>query len=375
MSATLGSIEGSTTFTVDAARLKSITIDPADASLAKGTTLQLTATGEFTDHTTEDLTNEVSWTSEDESVVQVSNASNSKGLSTGVAQGSTTVRANLDGVEGSTSVTVTAATLISITVAPANPTIATGTNIQLTATGNFSDSSTEDLTSQASWTSNDETVAQVSNQGLVSGIAAGSALITATVDSVGGSTTVTVTAATLSSITLAPLNPSIAKGTTVQLTATGQFSDGSTEDLTNEVSWTSNDDTIAQVGDASDAQGLVTGIAAGSTTIVATLGGIQGSTGVTVTPAVLLRIRIQPSNPTLRVHDKLQLTAIAEFSDGTTQDVTRSTCWISSNPKVAHVISSSSHTNGRLQAIKVGRATITAIFEGVMGSTLVTVTP
>jgi hypothetical protein len=82
------------------------------------------------------------------------------------------------------------------------------------------------------------------------------------------------TAATLLSIAVTPSNPSIVNGTTVQLTATGAFSDGSTRDLTTQVIWSSSDDTRATVSST----GLVTAIATGSTTLIATSGNISGST-------------------------------------------------------------------------------------------------
>ena len=102
-----------------------------------------------------------------------------------------------------------------------------------------------------SWTSSNETIAQVSNalgtQGLVTGLSVGNTPITATLNGVHGSTTITVTAAVLTAIAITPQDPSIAKGTMVRLTATGDFSDGTTEDLTSQVSWTSGDNGIAQV--------------------------------------------------------------------------------------------------------------------------------
>src|SRR5712691_7289369 len=82
------------------------------------------------------------------------------------------------------------------------------------------------------------------------------------------------TAATLLSIAVTPSNPSIVNGTTVQLTATGAFSDGSTRDLTTQVIWSSSDDTRATVSST----GLVTAIATGPTTLAATSGNISGST-------------------------------------------------------------------------------------------------
>jgi hypothetical protein len=263
----LNGVEGSTTVTVTGATMTAIAITPAKPSIANGTTVQLTATGIFSDQTTENLTAEVSWTSADNAIAEVSDIPDTQGLVTGVGVGNTSITATLNGVQGSTTVTVTAATLTAITIAPPDPSIPKGTTVRLTATGNFSDGTTEDLTAEVFWTSSDESIEQVDNGklngGLVTGLGVGSATTTATLNGIPGSTTVTVTAATLTSIVVTPPLPSIAKGTTVELTATGVFSDESTEDLTSQVSWTSGDNRIAQVSDVPGTQGLVTGLAVG----------------------------------------------------------------------------------------------------------------
>ena len=374
-----GAVRGSTTVSVTAARLTAITVDPAASSIAKGTTVQLTATGDFTDGTTEDLTSQVSWTSADDTIAEVSNILATKGLVTGIAVGSALTTATLDGVQGSATIIVTPATLTSITVTPANPSISKGTTVQLAATAHFSDSTTEDLTSQVSWTSADDTIAEASNmlatKGLVTGIAVGSAPITATLDGVHGSTTVIVTPATLTSITVTPTNPSIVKHTTVQLTAIAHFSDSTTQDLTRQVSWTSADDTVATVSGRLRTKGLVTGIHLGSALITATFDGVQGSTTVTVTRATLTAITVRPANPTMGVFHVLQLTANGHFSDGTTRDLTQLVDWVSSNPKVAHVISSSWHINGLAFSWRPGKTTITATLGDAEGSTVVRVVP
>ena len=85
-------------------------------------------------------------------------------------------------------------------------------------------------------------------------------------------------AATLLSITVTPGNASIVNGTTVQMTATGTYSDNSTLDLTTQVIWSSSDNTKATVSST----GLVTAIAPGSTTFAATSGNISGSTQANV---------------------------------------------------------------------------------------------
>jgi hypothetical protein len=141
-----------------------------------------------------------------------------------------------------------------------------------------------------SWTSSDNGVAAASNavgtQGLASGIDVGSATITATIDGISGTTTVTVIAVTLQSITISPDSPTISKGTTIPLMAIGHFSDGSTQDLTALVSWASSDHTVAHVisSHSSHTNGRLKGNKPGTATITATYAGITGSTIVTVTP-------------------------------------------------------------------------------------------
>ena len=87
-------------------------------------------------------------------------------------------------------------------------------------------------------------------------------------------------APTLSSIAVTPANPSIVAGTTQQFTATGTYSDSSTADLTGSVTWASDTSAAATI----NAGGLATGVAAGTSTISATLGPVSGSTMLTVTP-------------------------------------------------------------------------------------------
>jgi uncharacterized protein YjdB len=376
ITATFNAIAGSTTVTVTDATLTSITITPPDSPIAKGTTLQATATCNFSDGTTEDCTDEVSWTSADSGIAQVSDTSPTKGLVTGVHVGKTTISASFAGMTGSATVTVSDATLTSITITP-DPSIAKGTVVQLTATGNFSDKTTQDLTTQVSWTSSDEAIAQVSNvsgsQGLVTGLASGTASESATLNGIEGSTTVTVTAATLTSIVITPPDSSIAKGTTVQLTATGTFSDGTTQDLTTQASWTSGNAAIAEVSSVAGSEGLLTGVGAGTATITATINTVSASTSATVTAATLNAIKVVAPSSSLAAGSSLQLAAIGFFSDGTNSDITTVVTWSSSADAVA-IVSNASGSEGLLTGIAVGNATITASRSGISGTTTISVT-
>lgn len=92
----------------------------------------------------------------------------------------------------------TTITLASITVTPANSSVAPGSTQQFTATGTYSDSSTQDITNAATWSSSTTTVATISNStgsnGLATAITAGTSTITAISGSVSGSETLTVNA-------------------------------------------------------------------------------------------------------------------------------------------------------------------------------------
>ena len=83
----------------------------------------------------------------------------------------------------------------------------------------------------------------------------------------------------LVSIAVTPANPSIAAGTQQQFTATGTYSGGRKKDLTSSSTWTSSAASVVTISSS----GLATGVAAGSTTIQATSGSINGSTSLTVT--------------------------------------------------------------------------------------------
>ena len=266
--------------------------------------------------------------------------------------------------------------LVSIEVTPVNPAIALGTHQQFTATGIFSNNARQDITTTVTWSSETESVATISNvtgsNGLATSSAAGLTKITATSGTISGSTTLTVTPATLVSISVLPANPSIALGTHQQFTALGTFTDNTTQDITTSVDWTSSDNSIATIGDTAGSKGLATALAAGSTTIVASSGSISGSTILTVTPVSLVSISVTPENQTVKNHSSVQYTARGTFTDNTTQDITASVIWSSSDIAIA-TIGKAEGSKGLATAVGPGSTTITAASGDISGSTSLTV--
>lgn len=172
--------------------LTSINVTPANQDISSDSTHQFAAEGIYSDSATADLTNSVVWTSSNTLVATISNS----GLATAVAKGSTTITATSGIISGSTLLTVTSttpSTIVSLAVTPENLSVSSGTQQQFTAIKNYSDGTTEDLSTAVTWGSSNEAVAKISTTGLATAIAAGIATITATTENISGYTLLTVT--------------------------------------------------------------------------------------------------------------------------------------------------------------------------------------
>jgi hypothetical protein len=343
--------------------LVSIAVTPANPRLGAGGTQQFTATGTFADGMTADLTQSVTWQSSEPSVAGITTG----GLATALTTGTSTISAVSGAVSGSTTLTVTPpASLVSIAVTPANPTVAWGATQQFTATGSYSDGSSRDLTANVTWASSVSAVASITTDGLATGSAAGTSTISATLDDVKGSTTLTISPPPLVSIAVTPSQPSISKGETQQFTAMGTYADNTVVDLTASVTWSSGLAAVATI----DASGLASGVAPGTSTIRATYGGLSGSTVLTVTPPKLTSITITPANPTVPLGSAEQFTATGTFADNTVANITTFVSWESSLTSVATI-----NATGLAQTIALGTSTITASSGNVSATTTITVPP
>ena len=372
VSATLGSIAGSTQLTITPAALVSIAVTPAIPSIPSGTTLQFTATGTFTDGSTQDVTKTVQWTSDSPSVATISNADKQIGLATSVNAGTATITATSGSITGNTTLTVTPAALASIAVTPATPSIALGTTQQFTAIGTFTDGTMQDLTATATWTLDDTTIASISSGGLTTTIKVGASNVNATSGTIVGSTLMTVTEAQIVSLAINPDTAAVPQGSTQQFMATATFTDGTTQDVTQSAHWSSTDASIATISNAAGTQGLATTLASGSTTIGVASGSASASAFLTVNPADLVSIAIAPQSPILALGTSQQFAATGSYTDGSTKDITAIVTWSSSSAAVI-VISNAVGSNGLAASAGVGTATITATNGNITSSTLATV--
>lgn len=372
-------LSGTATLIVTDAVLKSIEITPDAPSVVKGGTVSFKATGVYTDGTRIDLTNSVTWSSSDPTKASISNAAGSKGRATGVDLGTVTITA-LDpttSITGSTTLTVTGAVLVSITVEPATLTVPKGIANGYIATAHYSDGSVAIITTSVTWSSSVPSVATVSNvdgsRGLVTSLDVGTSVITARdpVSGLSGTGTIIVTGKKIVSISVSPPTPSVAAGNTVNFSAIATYSDGTAADITSSVTWSSSATVVAIINNVAPDNGVATTKTAGSTSIRATdpATGLFGQTTLTVTAATVVSVAVTPPTATVPAGRTQAYVATATYSDGSTLVVTTSATWSSSNDTAATV-----GPDGVAKGVTAGMsATLTATFSGKSGTAIINV--
>jgi hypothetical protein len=367
-------ITGFAQTTVNVIQLAAISVTPAapPPQVAAGSTVQLTATGTYSDGSQQPVTGSVIWSSMDSTVATVTPS----GIVTcvSIAPTATPVLISAKGATatGTVSVTCLAPTLISVVVATPQTPTAAGATVQLTATANYSYGSPRDVTASATWTTSNATVATVS-AGLVTCVAgtASTATITASLSSGGsGSTTVNCQAPLLQSIVVTPPNPTLAAGATVQLTATANYSYGSSQIVTGSATWSTNNAGVATVSG-----GLVTCIAGanGTATITASLsGGGSGSTSVICQAPVLKSISVTPTSVgeigEIPNGGTQQMTATGTYSSGPPRNITNLVTWSSSSTYVATVSATGLLSCRRRYTYADGNTTVSATSGATTGS-------
>jgi len=348
-------IESETILTV-VPQLTSITVGPASARIAHDTTLQFTATGNYNDKTTADVSSQVTWNSSQPAAATVSASPGTQGLATGVAQGSANINATLGTLTSApANLTVSNANLVSLAVTPATPTVPLASSEPLVATGTFDDGTTQNISGTVLWATSDATVAGASATGVVTGAGLGSATVTASSGGVSDTASITVDASSVSGVGVVPV-AKIANGTRQQMRAFAIFKDGSSLEITHAkgVAWSSSNPAAATVGAAS---GLAVTTGPGTTTITATLGK-SGNTPLNVSDATIQSLAVAPNGAVIAQGGIQNVVALATFSDNSgsfQQDISNVAAWSSDNTLVASV----SYVNG-LQELALGVGSGTA---------------
>ena len=218
-------------------------------ALAKGETVTLTATVAPDDATYKTVT----WTSSDDNVATVEN-----GVVTAVGGGTATITAAAGGKSATCAVTVNVP-MTGVSLNETSATLNRGDTLQLTPSFTPADATNKNVT----WSSGNDNVATVDENGIVTAVAAGDATITVTTEDGGKTATCDVTVVVpVSGVTLDQTDISLAEYKTATLTATVAPTDATDKTVT----WASSDASVATV----DANGVVTGVSPGTATITVT---------------------------------------------------------------------------------------------------------
>ena len=289
-----------------------------------------------------DVTSKAIWSSSNEQVATVF-----KGQITPVGAGSATIKATYSGKTVEIAVDVDTARYLDIN--DVKDTLAmsvTGNNKTKTLTLNaeYIDSSKEDVTSKATWTSSNEDVVYVSNGELVA-YQSGTATITA---AYGGKTvkfTVSVDVPDKYEMDKKKATVGVDETTSVKVLAI--YGDTS-KDVSENATWSSSSEKVAEV----DSKGIITGVATGKATITAK---IEGKT-LTIPVEVGLVSSLEADTEFVVLSAKETQTVILTGTDGdgNVKDVTADAIWKSSNSRVADV------KKGVITGNNSGKANITA---------------
>ncbi len=317
---------------------------------------------------------EVVWESSDESIATI----DTNGLATGKAEGTVIItisgQSNGQAFSDTAELVVTNGTITSLEVTPKDDSLPIGLTKSFTAIAYLSDGTNINVTEDEAihWSSDDETVATISNtadeKGVALGKTTGVTVITASGLANGvsfeGTAELEVVNATITSLEVTPKDDSLPIGLTKSFTAIAYLSDGTNINVTQDeaLSWKSSDTNIATVDTGT---GIATGVNEGTVTITASgrANGIRfsDSSELNITNAVVTELEVTPETEMVIVGAELIYTAIATLSDGSELDVTRESAlhWKSSNPNIATIGSSGDH-KGVAKGEAVGTVTITA---------------
>ena len=210
------------------------------------------------------------------------------------------------------------------------------------------------------WSSDNEQVATVSNEGVVSGVSEGTCIIKASCGELEAAYTIVVEPIPVASISLDPATVSLIEGQSTQLIATVL-----PENATNQtVTWSSSNTSVASVSQ----EGLVSAISPGSASITASAGDITATCLVTISAAVIPVTSVSLDYTDLSLEEGQTATLVATVlpEDATDKSVT----WTSSNSSVASVSQA-----GLVTAAASGSSTITAKAGDKTATCQVTVTP
>ena len=357
ITATVDGVSGSASVSVLPVPVATVSVSLTASTLLPGQTTNAVAVARS--QAGETLTGRVvTWTSLTPAVATVSTT----GVVTALSNGTSVIRATVDGIAGQATLTVSPTPVATVSVSLAAGSVFVGQTTQ--ASAELRGAASQLLSGRAiAWSSSNTAAATVSASGVVTAVAPGTSTITATAEDKSGSAVVTVSLVPVDSVHVTLADSSVTVGATVQGSAVLRSAVGAV--LTGRtVAWSSSDVAVATV----NASGLVTAVSAGTVNITASAEGKSDGVTLTVSPAPVASVSVSLDPTSIQVGGTSTATATTRAANNVVL-TGRSITWSSSDQAVATV-----NTSGIVTGVSAGSATITATSEGVPGTAQITVT-
>ena len=198
---------------------------------------------------------------------------------------------------------------------------------------------------------------------VVDALSSGTSTISATYSSISNTTTLSVSGNTIVSLRVEPESVLMTNDLDKQFTLIGLDSDSNEYDLTEQALWQSSNAALGLMSNLDGSKGLLnnlyTGSVNASSTITASYQGLSATASVMVAPATITDIWINPVNVEVSAMSSTQFSAIANFDDGASMDVTSYVTWSSEDSLVASV-SNAYLTPGLVSGLSHGTTNIKA---------------
>jgi len=363
LTATYHAHQATATLRVTPALLVRINITPATMRLPVGHKGPLKAWAIYSDGTISHITHLATWSVDDSDIVSADNTHDNAGDVLGISPGTAIITASFSDKTATNTTTIlppAIAVLESVSISPIIDNVIAGLTQQYRLTAQFSDKSTLDVTASSHWISSDNIRATIDTQGQVTGHDAGSVTITGTYQGLSADARLTVLAARLERIQISPVAPTEPVGTTGQFTALGFYSDGHSERLSSDVTWTSSNNSVVSITTTGTTGGHASADKVGTSIINARLSTISATTQATVIEAPLQSIVITPARSDIVQGMHSQFSATGIYGNGIpAKDITDEAHWLTNNTAIA-TITSRGYAKGESQGI----ATITASING-----------
>jgi trimeric autotransporter adhesin len=371
ITATIGQVQASVAVQVYGPALEHLTLRATPQVARPGDFVTVTLVATFDMGQTETAIPSATLESSNPGVLKLS------GNGTGIALsiGKTVITAKLGNqVVGTIEVAVTNATLQRIEVSPATLSIAYPDRGQLTATGVYSDQSRYDISNLATWSTSDYSILTPNPGGVLFPSALGKTTVTASYNSLTGSAEVSIAIGSPVSLNVGTDPITSPNYGEFALSAYLNYADGNMLDVTNSVTWSSDDATIASVLVTPNYPANFQAGHPGNTKIRAKLGSTTSAdVNVTVFNVALLAIDLVDSHIDVPIGQPYDhMTAWGTFQDGTQADITHSVVWKTGNTGIA-TISNDPNTIGQVTGIAAGTTSLTATLGSVSATTTATV--